>query len=320
MSDLSEAIYKVDGQHREALQWFADRAGAVVSWAEISAHADTGARLANLAKGIYKPAYTDLALSVKQLISSPYADSDTDFRADGSWSSQYYQEGQKAEERDQFATNRGLINCMEQDVPVGVLLQTKAGRGAQYRILGLARVVGWEDGFFTLEGFSSDGDITQLRRTPGPVAILTKESAKLAWKSDFDLRTIEDVRKRAIAEIVVRRGQPGFRAAILNAYRGKCAITSCDAVEALEAAHITPYLGPESNHAQNGILLRADIHSLFDLGLISINPETLCVRLSDKLRPTVYGEFDGQKFSLPADLASQPSLDALKSHWEWAAI
>lgn len=320
MSDLSDSIANINGEHREALMWFKDKAGEVVPWKEIAKHAETGPRLANLAKGIYKPAYMDLALSVKQLITSPYADSQTDFRPDGSWSSLYFQEGHNPQDRDLHATNRGLVKCMEQAVPVGVLYQTASGRGAEYRVLGLARVVDWEDGFFALEGYSVDGDLKLRQHTSGPAEILTRERAKIDAQGDFRLDEIEDVRKRAIAQVVVRRGQAGFRDALLEAYRGKCAITGCDAVEALEAAHITPYLGQTSNNAQNGILLRADIHTLFDLGLLVIDPETFLVKVSVRLKNSVYGDLDGKAIWLPEDQNAHPSAEALKSHTQWASI
>jgi hypothetical protein len=66
-----------------------------------------------------------------------------------------------------------------------------------------------------------------------------------------------DARLRACLNIVSRRGQPNFRAVLLEAHGGKCAITSCDAPAALEAAHLRPYRGPESNKISNGLPLRA---------------------------------------------------------------
>jgi putative restriction endonuclease len=56
-----------------------------------------------------------------------------------------------------------------------------------------------------------------------------------------------------LAEVVRRRGQAKFRKALLAAYREKCAITGCYAVEALEAALISPYRGDYSDHLQNGL-------------------------------------------------------------------
>ena len=58
---------------------------------------------------------------------------------------------------DSEYTNLGLVQCMEDRVPVGVFRQIARRPSARYRILGLAAVVGWEAGYFHLEGFSTDG-------------------------------------------------------------------------------------------------------------------------------------------------------------------
>ncbi len=107
---------------------------------------------------------------------------------------------------------------------------------------------------------------------------------------------------------------------MLAAYQYRCAITGCDAVEALEAAHITPYRGDHTNHVQNGLLLRADLHSLFDLGLVSIDPKTMTVVIAADLVGTTYGEFAGMDLSLLSDPEQRPSTDALAKHFEWSGI
>ena len=81
----------------------------------------------------------------------------------------------------------------------------------------------------------------------------------------FDVENIEDARKIVTVSIVQRQGQSKFRQELLAAYNSRCAITGCDIEPALEAAHIIPYKGTETNCPQNGLLLRADIHTLFDL-------------------------------------------------------
>ncbi|MBA3596224.1 MAG: HNH endonuclease [Methylibium sp.] len=98
----------------------------------------------------------------------------------------------------------------------------------------------------------------------------------------------------------------------MAAYRGRCAISGCAVSAILEAAHIVPYLGDHTNHVQNGILLRADIHSLFDLGLITIAPDTYSVTLAPELIGSEYAALEGQRLSLPADKNFCPSTDALR--------
>lgn len=145
----------------------------------------------------------------------------------------------------------------------------------------------------------------------GPAAGLARQIAIAEQEGAFDPANIEDARERTQAAIVRRRGQPAFRAALVAAYGGKCAITGCDFEPALEAAHIVPYRGEQTNDVTNGLLLRADIHSLFDLGFIRIEPETWTVRVADALRGTTYEDLDGTKLRLPKERSKWPSLAAL---------
>ena len=127
--------------------------------------------------------------------------------------------------------------------------------------------------------------------------------------------TDEDARRWCMRAILLRRGQPQFRAKLLKAYRGLCAVTRCNAVDALEAAHIKPYDGPVTNVVSNGILLRADLHTLFDLNLIGIDPKDHSVRVSHKLRGTVYRELDGSRLCIPNDPDERPDSPALEARW-----
>jgi hypothetical protein len=125
-----------------------------------------------------------------------------------------------------------------------------------------------------------------------------------------------DQRERVLREVVQRRGQPAFRADLIRAYGGRCAVTGCDAAAALEAAHIAPYSGPASNHVGNGLLLRADIHTLFDLDLIGIDPATLTVCLAPALQGTAYDDLSERKLRPPADPPGLPSRPALEARWQ----
>jgi predicted restriction endonuclease len=62
----------------------------------------------------------------------------------------------------------------------------------------------------------------------------------------------------------------------------------------LEAAHLRPYRGEGDNHPSNGLLLRSDLHTLFDLGLIGINPEDHTIVIHPALRGTEYEQYDGK--------------------------
>jgi len=83
----------------------------------------------------------------------------------------------------------------------------------------------------------------------------------------------------------------------------------------LEAAHITPYRGPRTNAISNGLLLRADVHTLYDLNLISIHPSRYIVRVSSSLAGSQYEEYDGKLAALPTRPTVQPSEAALKENF-----
>jgi predicted restriction endonuclease len=132
----------------------------------------------------------------------------------------------------------------------------------------------------------------------------------------FSPSSIKDKREKTFREIVARRGQGRFRESLLKAYQGRCAVSGCDAEAALEAAHLIPYLGKQTNHVQNGILLRADIHTIFDLDLIGIDPRTLKLCLGPPLTDSSYSEFEGCELALPLDSRLAPSPEALKERWK----
>lgn len=136
---------------------------------------------------------------------------------------------------------------------------------------------------------------------------------------NFDPTDEADGRKRIMAEVTRRQGQKPFRQALMSAYGGRCAVTSCRVVPVLEAAHILPYRGPHTNHVTNGLLLRADIHTLYDLGMVAVG-EDYRVLVAPALHGTQYVELHGQSLILPEDQALHPNLEALRMHRERAGL
>jgi len=136
----------------------------------------------------------------------------------------------------------------------------------------------------------------------GPVA--TKRRVK---------EMISEDRRRVLREIAQRRGQAAFRAELLAIYNERCAITGSRCIEVLEAAHIVPYADGGSTSWRNGILLRSDIHTLFDLHLITID-ETGKVRVSPQLTSEDYRQYHGMKATLPRNPKHRPTKTALKAH------
>jgi predicted restriction endonuclease len=143
---------------------------------------------------------------------------------------------------------------------------------------------------------------------------LERESREVDVKQPFDPTSIEDGRRRTLRQIAQRQGQRAFRKSLIQAYRGRCAITGTSVLQTLEAAHIYPYRGKETNDVTNGLLLRADLHTLFDLGLITLDTGSYSVLVAESLRDSAYWDLQGQAIELPVREEQRPSKEALDWH------
>lgn len=122
-----------------------------------------------------------------------------------------------------------------------------------------------------------------------------------------------DEKKRRVSVSVVREGQQDFRKQVLNNYYSSCCISGSKISEIIEAAHISPYAGHHSNRLDNSLCLRVDIHRLFDKFLLSINPESKKVQISEKIKnDPAYNQLDGKRMASGKVLASK---DFLKQHY-----
>jgi hypothetical protein len=113
--------------------------------------------------------------------------------------------------------------------------------------------------------------------------------------------------------IKARRGQQAFRNRLRERYGDRCMATGCAILDALEAAHISPHRSPDDHYEENGLLLRADVHTLFDLDLLGIEPDELRV----ELHPDVRGEYASvvrDRLISPRD--RRPARDALRHRYE----
>lgn len=147
---------------------------------------------------------------------------------------------------------------------------------------------------------------------------LTQVEADLAGQNAFDPSGAADARQRILGSIVLRRGQSGFRRSLLGAYNRRCTLSGCTVEPVLEAAHIYPYKGDATNHVTNGLLLRADLHTLFDLRLFSIN-DAMEVVAKPTLHSKDYDWLHGTALRLPDEAAFRPSAEALRWHREQVA-
>jgi len=118
--------------------------------------------------------------------------------------------------------------------------------------------------------------------------------------------------------IIPRLGQGAFRIAVMEAYERKCAVTDGKVLPALDAAHIKPY-GEGGEHIKsNGILLRKDIHSVFDAGYVTIK-EDFTFSVSKKVKEIFnngeeYLRLHGTVIRRPDRKADWPDVDLLRWH------
>lgn len=113
----------------------------------------------------------------------------------------------------------------------------------------------------------------------------------------------------------VRRGQKAFRDSLLAAYGEKCCISGHGPKEVLEAVHIVDHAKSGINELDNGLLMRADLHTLFDDGLLKINPDSMIVEIDQKIKNTPYGKFNGKMLEKRTD-GSQVGSKYLKILWD----
>jgi len=115
-----------------------------------------------------------------------------------------------------------------------------------------------------------------------------------------------------------RLGQGLFSLAVRDAYHGACAVTHEHTVPVLEAAHIKPYHCGGEHRVDNGMLLRSDLHSLFDLGYVTITPDYqfhVGKRLRDEFKNgrSYYG-LDKSAIALPFLESDRPNRELLDWH------
>lgn len=161
--------------------------------------------------------------------------------------------------------------------------------------------------------FDSDPP-TAEPQSPLEQVIETMIDDALNSPSTVDVSGLDEDEKKFVESLkAVREGQQQFRLKLLKAY-GACAITGTTVAAALDAAHIKAYSGPKANILQNGLILRGDLHRLFDGHLLTITPEHT-VRLSPELSNSTYADLEGVALqALPHLKAQHPHADLLAAH------
>lgn len=324
---LSRAI-SIEPQFDKAYAWFIDNQNTIQP-RPYGRHTpeEVGFPLA-AQRGIHKPSCSKYAISITSASNDVYTSDRLLPLEDGTWQLIYCAHRQNSgKTMGSMEYNLSLRRCLYRGLPVGVFLK----EGSAYRCCGLAFVESYDS---STDLFLLRGPVTwendQAAFSPIPPGVRDDirsaylrdhrphftESELLAAAKNIDDSDETDRRRRVSEEVVRRQYQAKFRSQLINAYDGRCAISGYDAIPALQAAHISSYLGPQSQKPTNGLLLRADLHILFDASMLAVDPDTFQIKLSDSLSRSQYSSYHDCRIRLPKDKQLWPSEQRLAAHYE----
>ena len=166
--------------------------------------------------------------------------------------------------------------------------------------------------------FSVQSDEGRALYENAMIRMMGKEVAEVTSGVISDSREI--TKPRYAASMTKHRlGQGSFRMLVADAYQRRCAISGEKTMPVLQAAHIKPYSEDGPHLVSNGLLLRSDIHTLFDAGYITVTPDYR-VMVSKRMNADygngkIYYAYQGQSLSvLPSEVSKKPSKEYLIWH------
>jgi putative restriction endonuclease len=120
--------------------------------------------------------------------------------------------------------------------------------------------------------------------------------------------------------VLPRLGQGLFRILVTDFYERRCAVTGERTLPVLDAAHIKPYEVVKKHEVWNGLLLRSDLHRLFDGGYLSVNPTDRRLLVSRRIRDEFengkdYYQLEGRQLREPSAPWARPSTENVEFHF-----
>lgn len=131
--------------------------------------------------------------------------------------------------------------------------------------------------------------------------------------SDYQPDESDERRSKSVNQ-KIREGQKKFKDDLVKVHGMACMFTGTTVTHVIEAAHIMPYKGKKDNHWKNGLLIRSDLHRLFDLHLIGIDPHKHTIFVHPNLLNSEYEKLNAQKLKISR--TNSPSQEGLTNRWE----
>jgi predicted restriction endonuclease len=274
-------------------------------------------RIHPLIEGIYKPKWSDHALSIASMKENPYADKLT-YLPDGRWTIKY----SAKKGGPDIAVNQSLFNCQKDKEPVIVLEQLSSkssSQGTRYRLMGLGLIDSYDPAsdifsiqhvdFATLEQVSKGADDE----------IYIASALREFTMEPFNPFIAED---KPIYQVTSQKRDNAFKNVVLDQYNFQCAVTGVkyhsDNLTESQAAHIIPKSKKGSDDPRNGISLCRTSHWAFDVGMFTVSDQFEIV-VHPKAKLASSNKFPilnmhGVRINLPEDENYYPHHDALEWH------
>ncbi len=278
-------------------------------------------RFHTLISGIYKPKWSDLALSIVSKIKSPYDKKDeVVWLEDGRWLMTYSPRIGGLKHSD----NQSLIQCMKERAPIGVFKQetekTHPEYGSTYRVLGLGIVTEYDGGsdVFIIEGV----DHETLDRFTGDMQDEEQRIELLLYAQLTNKFNPFVTEEKSIYKITSEKRDIVFRRLLLKEYDYTCSVCNMkfllDNIAEATAAHIIPKHAHGTDDPRNGLTLCRTHHWAFDQGIFTISHDYR-ILLSPQLKKAEtknFGliEMNGEKIILPQNEVIYPDKEALDWH------
>lgn len=304
--------WELEAARREAVFGWLERklvgGRTTLSWPEIAEGAEfRGKRqpLVHAQRGIYVPAGSSVALSLRTSLSDPYGD---EFAGDTSILYSMAKDGPGT--RD----NEGVMQAMQTALPVVYLRQVSKGPPAQFAVVHPVWVIAHDTATRTF----------RIEATPSSSAMDWDDLQGRSAVGEHAGYSREIVRAYSLRRTKARLHQAAFRARVLEAYGSRCALCRLGHAELLDAAHITPDADVAGDPVvTNGLSLCRLHHGAFDLSFWAAEPDTLRVRVAKKILDEKDGPMlrhglqalDGVQLQPPRRASDHPDRARLMRRW-----